>query len=428
MQPSAAFNLIRDAEIEHTLRSYTDPILHEAGIPPQSVRLFIVNDSRLNAFVAGGLNMFFHTGLITATETPDKLISVIAHETGHLEGAHLTRLSASSENAQIGSVLATVLGAAVGVLGGGEAGVAVGQAGQNTILRSFLGDIRTNEQSADQAALRYLNALGYSAEGMRDMFALLRQNDRTSRNADPYLRTHPLTGERVANVESFLERHPEGRKASEFNEAHSRMRAKLFAFLQTPDETRTQFPQSDDSIAARLARTIADFRTPNVAAALKGIDGLLADRPEDAFFHDLKGQILFEHGRVEESIGSYARAAELHPQSGLLWSDLGRAQLAMDDDALRQQAIKSLERATGLDSTNRITWRQLGIAYGKEGRLPESSLSLAEEASLANDPVTMHRHAKRARDMLEEGTPLYVRADRLVKAAVKMEKEQRENS
>lgn len=425
---AGAVSLIRDAEIERTLRAYTNPFLQEAGIPPESVRLFIVNDPRINAFVAGGLNMFIHTGLIMASDTPDMLMGVIAHETGHMEGAHLSKLSSVNDTMQIGTILSTVLGVAVTAAGGGRAGAAVGAAGQNALLRNMLGDIRVNEQSADQAALRYFAALGYSAEGIRDMFAMLRQNERNSRNADPYLQTHPLTRERVANVDSYLQRNGGGKTAEQFNEDHARMRAKLYAFMNSAADVRMRYPKSDDSLAAQLARTIADYRAPNLPAALEGVEKLIAQRPEDPFFYDLKGQILFEHGRIKDAIIAYNEAVKRYPDSDLLWSDLGRAQLAMDDSESRKTAIKSLERSVALDNSNNLTWHHLGIAYGKEGRLPESFIALAEEASLSNDPITMHRHATRARDLLEEGTPLYSRADALVKAAVEMEKAQRENS
>ena len=67
---ATAGGLIRDAEIESTLRAYADPIFVTAGIPPEDVRLLMISDPAINAFVAGGLNLFIHTGLIRASQGP----------------------------------------------------------------------------------------------------------------------------------------------------------------------------------------------------------------------------------------------------------------------------------------------------------------------------------------------------------------------
>ena len=83
--------LIRDAEIEGLLRLYTKPIFKAAGINPGSVRVYIINDPRINAFVAGGQRIFVHTGLLMQTQTPNELIGVLAHESGHIAGGHLAR-------------------------------------------------------------------------------------------------------------------------------------------------------------------------------------------------------------------------------------------------------------------------------------------------------------------------------------------------
>ncbi|HEX8902928.1 M48 family metallopeptidase, partial [Vitreimonas sp.] len=88
---ASAQGLIRDAEIEDTLHVYTNPLLVAAGLNPDDVELYIVSDPSINAFVSGGQNIFVHTGLILAAETPNELIGVLAHETGHISGGHLAR-------------------------------------------------------------------------------------------------------------------------------------------------------------------------------------------------------------------------------------------------------------------------------------------------------------------------------------------------
>src|SRR5688572_10747828 len=90
--PAAAQSVIRDAEIESDVRIIADPIFRAAGLNASQVRVIILNDDSVNAFVAGGQNLFLHTGLILEAKTVDELAGVIAHEAGHMAGGHLIRM------------------------------------------------------------------------------------------------------------------------------------------------------------------------------------------------------------------------------------------------------------------------------------------------------------------------------------------------
>ena len=92
-------SLIRDTEIENTIRAYATPLFTVAGLDAAAVNVHIVDDSRLNAFVAGGMNLFVNTGLLMSSDNPDAIIGVLAHETGHIAGGHLARTREAIENA-----------------------------------------------------------------------------------------------------------------------------------------------------------------------------------------------------------------------------------------------------------------------------------------------------------------------------------------
>src|SRR3546814_5075971 len=113
--------LIRDAEIENTIRIYATPLFQAAGLSPQGIRLYLVKDRALNAFVAGGLNMFINTGLLIETEEPGEVIGVIAHETGHIAGGHIARSGAAMEP-PYATLIATYLLGLGAALANGEAG------------------------------------------------------------------------------------------------------------------------------------------------------------------------------------------------------------------------------------------------------------------------------------------------------------------
>ncbi len=418
--PAYAASLLRDAEIENTLRSFISPILTTADIEPDTVRVFIVNDKTINAFVAGGLNIFIHTGLIMESETPEMLMGVMAHETGHISGAHLSQLTGASETATIGALLSYVVGGAAMIAGSGEAGAAIMSAGQNSSMRNLLSHYRGNEQQADQAAIRYLEALNIPPTGMLDMFELLRRKEKQYMgNADPYLRTHPLTTDRIATMRSAIQHSkiPADAVPQSTILQHQRMVAKLYAFLESPQRTFARYPESDTSIPAQIARAVAWFRTPNADKAIASINQLIAELPNDPFLLDLKGQILFENGRVDEAIETYKAATAILPRNGLILTDLGKSYLAQENPANLHMAINALERAARADDTNHQTFRQLAVAYGKQGNQGESYLALAREAALRNEPRDTLLYAKEALSILNPNSPAALQAEDLAREA-----------
>ncbi len=169
--PSTVFaqgrSFIRDTEIEETLRMYATPIFRAAGLDPNGVSIYIVSDNSLNAFVAGGQKLFINTGLLLKAETPEQVIGVIAHETGHISGGHLSRVHDQLRNASAISILSTIAGVAAGVAAGrSDVGTAAILGGQNVATRNFLAYSRTQESSADQAGVKYLTEAGISSRGM----------------------------------------------------------------------------------------------------------------------------------------------------------------------------------------------------------------------------------------------------------------------
>jgi predicted Zn-dependent protease len=395
--------LLRDAEIEHAIYEISEPIFKTAGIPPKDIKILLVNNDSINAFVAGGLNIFIHSGLIKATTNAGMFMSVIAHETGHIAGAHLSKLRGISKRATIGSIIGAVLGAAAIAGGGSDAGIGVLAGSQSMAQRRFLADIRINEQSADHAALKYLDTLRISASDMRDMFKILRRNER-GRRQDPYLVSHPLSKERVATVREHVLKSniPPGQVPERFNILHARMRAKLIGFTQSLESIASLYPESDTSFAARYARAIGYYRHNQLERGLKILQELLAEKPNDAFLYDTKGQILFEYARPKEAEIAYARANALFPNSALIQTEYARSLLAQNTQAKIIQAIGLLQNATTLDKSHAFAWRQLATAYGKMGKLGESYLSLAQESAARGNYKEAQAQLKRAEPLLAD--------------------------
>ncbi len=415
-----AINFIRDAEIEATIRQFVSPVFAVAGLDPAVIRIYLVNDARLNAFVAGGQNLFLNTGLLMRSQSPNQVIGVAAHETGHIAGGHLARTQEALRNATIKSIIAMVLGAAAAAAagGGGAGGVLAGGAGVGQ--RSILQYSVEQEAKADQAGLGFLDKTGQSSKGLLEFFHILENEDLLSAaRQDPYLRTHPLTRQRIEYIQEHVShsRFSDVPDKPEFVEMHKRMLAKLAGFLNAPAQTLAQYKESDTSVAARYARAVAYYRVPNIAKALPVIDGLIAQEPKNPYFHELKGQMLFENGRVAEAVAPYEEAVRLQPDSALLRTELGQVQIESGDPALNKRALANLNEGVRIEPDNSSGWHFLGVAYGRENDIGMAALALAEEAMTEGDKQLAVQQATRATQILKAGTPARLRAEDLKQLA-----------
>ena len=410
-------SLIRDSEIENSIRVWSTPLFEAAGLVPDDVQIVLVNDRQLNAFVAGGQLLFLHTGLLLRSESVLQVVGVIAHETGHIAGGHLARLQDQLKSATATMIAALVLGVAAGVASGRPEmlGAGIG-AGATLAERNFLSYTRTQESSADQAGLNFLEQNGLSAQGMMEFFDILaKQEAMLASRQDPYLRTHPLTKERLDFVRGFVasSRYGKAPAPAEWAEQHKRMKAKLFGFIEPTSRTLTTYKEGDPDVSARYARAVALYRKPDLPNALKVVDGLIREEPDNPFFHELKGQMLFENGRAAEALPEYEKAVRLLPKSGLIRVDLARAQIELNRPELDQRAIGNLNEALRQESDNATAWRQLAIAYGRGGQMGMAALSLGEEAMIIGDFRVAIGQAQRAEHLLPAGSAPYLRAQDL---------------
>lgn len=416
--PAAASpSVIRDAEIEATIRSYANPLFRASGIPPESVVIRVLNSSDLNAFVTSGNRMFIHSGLIMKTATPGQLIGVIAHETGHIAGGHMARLGDEVEKASMTAMASMALGALAGIASGrGDVGMAAMALGQQAAMRDFFAYTRTQESAADQFALHTLDDTGQSAQGLLDFFEVLGDQELLSAaRQDPYVRTHPLTSDRIDAVRNHVETvHIPYITPSDQQARHDRMTAKLYAFLQPQGLTLQRYPEGDQRSVARYARSIVYFRRGDIAHALPLIDSLLQEAPNDPYYWELKGQMLFENGRLPEAQTAYQKAVMLAPEEPLIAFSLAHTIVELGNrDPLPQSSVDTAERvlrkALTEEPNNSFGWRLLGNLYGQTGRETQASYAMAEYALLAGEKSQAAYYADKALQGLKQSDPLWLR-------------------
>ena len=424
-----AMGLIRDTEIEQTLHAYVKPILQQANLAPDSVSLFIVNDPSINAFVAGGSNIFIHTGLLLASDDPAMLVGVLAHEVGHIAGGHLARGAEAIQDAQLSTVIGYVLGAAAALGGGARAGSAVMSASQQFAQRNFLSFTRMNEQSADQAALEYLDGMHISASGLLALMERLRTRETVYKNRiAPYARTHPLSKERIAHIRGHLLQSDiaENLVPKAFVVPHQRMHAKLAGFIQKPETILATYNNEDNSTVAHYARAIAYHRLTQTEPALREIDLLLRDAPRDPFYLELKGQILAESGKEQQALSYYKQALDILPLAPLLLAEYGRLLLAISPPDTTE-AIRALKSSTLSDATNGMSWRLLGQAYQQQGDEGHAALSYAEASTLSNSLDEALRTVRRALELLPSSSPSRLRAEDLQSEIIRQKERESSN-
>jgi predicted Zn-dependent protease len=419
-QPS----FIRDAEIENYLHSLAAPLYRAADIDPNSITIVIVESNVVNAFVAEGMNEFFYTGLLQLTDSPEQLAGVIAHETGHIAGGHLIRGKEEMRNASAEAILGTILAVAAGAASGNGGLAAGGMAGGTQIAeRSFLSFSRAQEASADSAGLSFLDRAGVSARGMLEFFKKLAGQEMLPKDRqDEYVRTHPLTQDRIDVVQQHVDASPlkDARLADKFYDMHERMNAKLLGYLQ-PETALLRYTDNDPRLTARYARAIALYRTGKPDRALALTDGLIKQEPTNPFFYELKAQIEFENSHIEDAIAHYKKANELLPDSPLLQQAYGHALLeSKEQDKMGTRldlAIQHLLESNRLEDRTPMTWRFLASAWGRKAELTQdpryeamASYALAEESVALGNDRAAGRLADRAMKGLPKGSPYWLRA------------------
>jgi predicted Zn-dependent protease len=420
--------VLRDSEIEQLLRDYTKPILRAAGLEKQNIQVVIINDPTFNAFVADGRRIFVNYGALMQSQTPNQLIGVLAHETGHLAGGHLAKFREELARAQTQMIVAMLLGVGAMVAGArssnpnngaGQIGAAAVAAPQAMLQGTMLGYQRQQEENADRAGVKFLNATGQSAKGMYDTFKRFSDDSLfAARGADPYMQSHPMPAERVAALEELAKSSPywNAKDDAALQLRHDMMRAKTSGFMEQQDTVMRRYPPNNTTLPARYARAISTYLHGDLGSAAAQIEGLIKLQPANPYFHELLGQALLEGGKPVEAIAPLRKAVQLSNNAPLIEMLLGQALVATDNKAYTDEAIAILRAAVARETEAPLGYTQLAMAYGRKGDYAEADLASAQAAYLRGDNKTARDLASRAKTRFAIGTPGWVRADDIVTA------------
>ncbi len=430
----AVGGIIRDAEIESLLRDYANPLLKAAGLKPDNVKIGIINNRAINAFVTGGQNMYYNTGLILEAEHPNMVIGVIAHEIGHISGGHLSRNDEAMRSARAPMLIGTILGLGSILAGAGNVGIALLAGGQHIGITNYLSYSRGQEAAADQTAISLLEATQQSPQGIADLMGKLAEQEILNEvRQDPYVRSHPLSRNRVNAYMAGAKRSPyfDKKDSPEMQFRHDMAKAKIRGFLDHPRNTLRYYKDDNDSLTARYARAIAYHKLAEIDKSIALIDGLIAQAPDNPWFYELKGQVYYEAGFAGKAIAPYKQSIALRPDQPLLLIGLASAQIALVQDekieqgsenayALLSNAIRILRVSTRLADADASAFLQLSKAYALLQDIGRADWALAEYyAAQANGQAI--GYAKRALRKLPVDSAEYLRAQDIANSSQRAE-------
>jgi predicted Zn-dependent protease len=412
-QDDSGVTVLRDTETELMFKKMSTPLIVAAGLDPNNVKVVLVNDPEINAFVATGQQVNVQSGLLEACDNVNQLQGVVAHELGHVVAGDSIRSGQGVKQATAITILSLLLGVAAAAAGGAEAGMGVFQAGQRAALGEYLAFTRAQEATADASGARFLSKAGISGKGMLEFFKKLQNEEYRYAiySKDSFDTTHPLTQDRIQALQQKLQADPAYNKPIDpaLEASFERVKAKLLGYID-PKQAVLKYPESDQSIPAHYARAYAYHLGGYPQKAEAEADALLAKDPHDPFFLELKGQILLEDGKPTEAIAPLREAVKRSDEAPMIAAMLGHALVATEDPKNFAEAKTILKVAVARDNEDPFAWYQLGIIYDREGDDARAALATAERSNLTDDPKMALASATMAMKGIPVGTPDYLRA------------------
>lgn len=375
----AQFKIIRDAEIEKTIFELAIPIIDASEINKQAINFYIVNDSAINAFVAGGQNIFINSGLITKFNNPETLIGVLAHEMGHISAGHLARSGEEFEKSKNIAILSYLLGIGAMISGSADAGMAIISGGSDVFFKNQMKYTRWQEESADKLAMDYLSKAKIDSNGLIELLKYFYQENLGVKSVmNEYLLSHPVSEKRISAIRNYQQNHQIKAKSlsKELLQDFLMARAKLIAFNASDIEFSLQeiekfLLKNQQDIPAQYQKTILLYRLGRIDDSLKILNKIIDKYQNNGFLIELKAQILFENGNIVDAVKNYHLAIKKIDNrfNALIKISFANALLKAQeqDNSLindfNQLVIARLNEAKNYEAYNPILFKNLAIAY-----------------------------------------------------------------
>ncbi len=370
----------QDPEIQAYIRELGSELVTAIDLAPSAFTFSVVNDSALNAFAVPGGYVSVHSGLIIATESEGELASVLAHEVAHITQRHLPRMIARAKERSIPAAAAMV----AAILVGGQMGSAALVGANAALAADQLQYSRDFEKEADAVGIRILAASRFDPAAMPSFFQKLQKNTMLHATDVPeYLRTHPMSVNRIADSESRVADFPGGNRASSHDYLMVRARVRALTSVD-PLRAAGYFNDvrtvgDDDAFAARYGEALSYLAAGRYDQSARIIDELASLRPDDRYVQLARGEVALRAGRPEVATDHFGRLYERAGDDPVVSHHYAEALVAA---GRYEQARRVLRKWQRNDPDNPNTWRLLSRVDGELGRRAESFQARAEYFAL----------------------------------------------
>jgi beta-barrel assembly-enhancing protease len=372
---------VEDAELSDYITALGNRLVAAAGRTRGDMEFFLVQDDSINAFAMIGGYIGIHTGLIVTAQSEAELAGVVAHEIAHIMQRHQARMMAGQKNAALGTLVALALAImASRSSSAGQAPEAAIAAASGLQLQNQLDYSRDFEREADRLGFQTLERAGFDPRGMPSFFdRMMRANRHNDGRTPGYLRTHPLTTERIADMQNRVSMLPmrDIPDSVDFQFAW----AKLRALQGTPQEAQEHFRRVIAEKTIRRSRAdlyglaLAQKRLRDFDGAQSTIEEARRAGPANPWIENLVGDILEAQGQPLKARQLYEKATKLFPGSRALFQGLVAAQM---DTGANKEALVAIEERLRQSPNEPRLYDLQAKAYAAAGKQLAQNRAIAE--------------------------------------------------
>lgn len=398
--------IIRDSEVEAIVKELAQPLFSAANIDGERIKVFIINDNSINAFVANNNSIFIHLGLLQYSTKPDVLLGILAHEIAHISAGHILQMGGAISYFQSIAMISYMVGLASTIMINPQIASAILLSGMSLSSRLFFNYSQEQESMADSYALRYLDESGYDNSGMKEVFDYFKSMEHE--NSEEYFRTHPLSDKRVFAVQSYQVKNDVKPFPVEKLLKFERVVAKLDSFFTSIHVLSNKYERSEG--IAEYVDAIVYYRKGKIDEAVAKVNSLIQKSKNDPYLYELKAEMLYKSGQLSEAIKAYEESLKY-----LSNNDSYLVKLALSHTLLLQNDFKKavfyLEQILTTEPNNAVVWKYLSVAYKCDNNMAMYYFALTKKACIEGNLKKFMKYAELSVQNLSKDSPYLLQVE-----------------
>ncbi|QKX02289.1 M48 family metalloprotease [Wolbachia endosymbiont of Dirofilaria (Dirofilaria) immitis] len=392
-----SINIIGDSEVEAMVKELAQPLFSAAGVDSDQVKVFVVNDDSINAFIIDNNNIFIHLGLLRYSTEPYVLLSILAHEIAHISAGHILQMSGAIGCLQSMAMIGYMIGLISTIIINPQVTNAILLSGMALSSGLFFNYSQEQESTADRYALKYLDESGYDNSGMREVFGYFKSIE--CENTVGYFHTHPLSSKRILAVQNYKVKNDIKPILADKLLKFKRVVTKLDSFFSPIHVLSSKYEGNSECVNA-----IIHYRQGKIKEAIAIIDSLAQKSRSDPYLYELKAEMLYKAGNLSEAIRMYEESLKYLPEKNSYLVKLALSHtLLLYGDA--KKAIFYLEQVASAEPNNAFIWKYLSVAYKRNANIAMYYFALTKKACIEGNLEQFTRYAELAIKTLPKGSP-----------------------